>query len=254
MDAAPSSPVLSPRPDPQPDRQATGAPPRIGRLLGLIHRLIDYGTKLAATLRQPAAGPDAPTPNASSANAPTAAAAPSAVRIAFGTGNIALILASITRGLLRLAALESRLTRRAASGKDLGTPPTRAPTPRQPRAAHPAAAQPAAQAEAPDLARVLSAKEIADDIRRRPIGAVIGDICHDLGIMPGQIDRALWDELVLAMAQYGGSLARFTRTMFQRVLPVCGLPTSPSPARPAPPPACPAPWPSAAVAVAPRPP
>jgi len=227
MDAPPSLPVLSPRPDPQPDRPDAGAPPRVTGLLGLIRRLIDYGTKLADALRHPAAGPNAP----------------AATRIAFGTGNIALILASITRGLLRATALEDRLTRRAASGKDLGISPTSAPSPRQPRPARPATAVP----EDPDLARLPTARDIAADIRRRPIGAVIADICHDFGIVPGQIDRALWDELVLAMVGYGGSLARFHKTMCQRVFPRVGAPA-------APPPACPAPWPGAPVAVATRPP
>ena len=238
MDAPPSSPVLSPSPDPQPDRPAADAPPRIGRLLGLIRKLIDYGTKLAGTLRQPAATPNAATPNA---------AAPAAARTAFGTGNVALILASITRGLLRATALEDRLTRRAASGRDLGTSPTTAPTPRQPRPAQPTAARPATQARDPGLARLPTAKDIAADISRRPIGAVIADICHDLGIVPGQIDRALWDELVLAMVQYGGSLARFHKTVFQRVFPAFGAPASATPA-------CPAPWPNAPVAIASRPP
>ena len=231
MDAPPSLPVLSPRPDPQPDWTAAGAAPRITGLLGLIRRLIDYGTKLADALRHPAAGPNAP----------------AAARSAFGTGNIALILASITRGLLRATALEDRLTRRAASGKDLGTSPTRAPSPRKPRAAKPAAVRPVSQARDPDLARLPTAKDIAADIRRRPIGAVIADICQDLGIVPGQVDRALWDELVLAMVGYGGSVARFHKTMLQRVFPRVGAPA-------APPPACPAPWPGAPVAVATRPP
>src|SRR5487761_2092960 len=224
MDAPPSLPVLSPRPDPQPDRPTAGAPPRISGLLGLIRRLIDYGTKLADALRHPAAGPNAPT----------------AARTAFGTGNVALILASITRGLLRATALEDRLTRRAASGKDLGSSPTSAPSPRQPRPAQPTAARPATQARDPGLARLPTAKDIAADISRRPIGAVIADICHDLGIVPGQIDRALWDELVLAMAQYGGSLARFHKTVFQRVFPAFGAPASATPAWPAP-------WPNAPV-------
>ena len=223
MDAPPSLPVLSPRPDPQPDRPTAGAPPRISGLLGLIRRLIDYGTKLATALRHPAAGPNAP----------------AATRTAFGTGNIALILASITRGLLRATALEERLTRRAASGKDLGTSPTRAPSPRKPRAAQPAAARPVTQADAPDVARLPTAKDIAADIRRRPIGAVIADICHDLGIVPGQVDRALWDELVLAMVGYGGSIARFHKTMFQRLFPRVGEPAAPPPALPSPPPRAP---------------
>jgi hypothetical protein len=46
-------------------------------------------------------------------------------------------------------------------------------------------------------------------VRRRPVGAVIADICRDLGIMPGQLDRAFWEELSRAIIIYGGSLAGF---------------------------------------------
>ena len=95
--------------------------------------------------------------------------------------------------------------------------------------------------------RLPTSQEIAADIRRRPIGAVLADICHDLGIMPGQMDRALWDELVLAMVQYGGSVARFHKTMLKRVFPRLG-------AVAAPPPAIPSPWPRDPVAIAARPP
>ena len=226
MDAQPSTPVLSPSPDPQQDRPAAGAPPRIAHLLGLVRWLIDYGTKLADTLRQPATG----------------TTVPFLTRIAFGTSNIALILAHITRGLHLAAALETRLIRRAASGKDLGASPTRAPTRRKPRAQ-----TAATQARDPILARLPTPKDILADIRRRPIGAVIAEICHDLGIVPGHMDRALWDELVNAMAQYGGSRVRFSKAMFQRVFPARDASASPTPA-------CPAPWPRAPLAVATRPP
>jgi hypothetical protein len=36
-------------------------------------------------------------------------------------------------------------------------------------------------------------------IVRRPIGAVIVDICRDLGITPDQFDRASWDALSLVI-------------------------------------------------------
>ena len=65
------------------------------------------------------------------------------------------------------------------------------------------------QTEDPRLARLPTEEEIAAEVRRRPVGAVIADICRDLGIAPGQLDRAFWDELSRAIAIYGGSLAGF---------------------------------------------
>ena len=43
-------------------------------------------------------------------------------------------------------------------------------------------------------------------MRRCPVGAVIVDICLDLGIAPGDLDRAFWDELRWAIVMYGGSV------------------------------------------------
>src|SRR5271165_2075809 len=87
------------RPDPHQDRAVAGAeaPSRAGRLLGLVRKLIDYGKELASTLRQR-----------------TSATNLAAVTRHFGTSDIALILARITQGLLRAAALETRLISRAA--------------------------------------------------------------------------------------------------------------------------------------------
>ena len=94
----------------------TTEPSRAGRLLDLVRKLIDYGKELAATLRHHSATIDL-----------TAATRP------FGTRDIALILARITRGLHRANALEARLVRNAARLDA-------APRPR----ATPAAARPAA--------------------------------------------------------------------------------------------------------------
>jgi hypothetical protein len=54
-------------------------------------------------------------------------------------------------------------------------------------------------------------------VRRRPVGAVIADICHDLGITPGQLDRAFWEELSHAIIAYGGSLAGFLGNLNRRL-------------------------------------
>jgi hypothetical protein len=61
----------------------------------------------------------------------------------------------------------------------------------------------------------LSEEQIAAEIRRRPIGAVIADIYRDLGIPPS---HPLWLEVKQAMLEFGGSLARLLRDIFDRTL------------------------------------
>ena len=103
MAVPPTATVPADRPDPQQDRPATGtdAPTSTGCLLSLVRALIDYGRQLATTLQQR-----------------TAATNLTDITLNFGTIDIADILARITRGLLRAAALEARLERRPP----LGTP------------------------------------------------------------------------------------------------------------------------------------
>ena len=72
-------------------------------------------------------------------------------------------------------------------------------------------------ADDPRLARLPTEEEIAAEVRRRPIGAVIVDICRDLGIAPGHLDRAFWDEINHAIMMYGGSLARFFTNLHERL-------------------------------------
>jgi hypothetical protein len=54
-------------------------------------------------------------------------------------------------------------------------------------------------------------------VRRRPVGAVIVDICCDLGIAPGRLDRAFWDEINHALMVYGGSSVRFFNDLEKRL-------------------------------------
>ncbi len=182
---------------------APTTPGRLGRVLSLVRKLIDYGKQLAATVHQRAAAPGF-----------AFFARP------FGTADLAVILARITNGLRRAAALEATLCRRAARGQDLTPSPIRAPAAPNPRPARPEAPpepQPAAPTEDPRLACLPTEEEIAAEVRRRPVGAVIADICCDLGIMPGQLDRAFWDELSHAIIAYGGSLAGFLDNLHRRV-------------------------------------
>jgi hypothetical protein len=187
FDAA-TEPVAALQPDPN-----RAVAHHIGQVIGLVQTLIAYGKNLADTLRQHAAEPHV---------LPCFAF----VARTFSTGDIALILARITRGLLRAAALEARLRRRAARGRDLEVMPIRVPSQRKPHATKPAT-QPHEPATDPRPARLPTPQEIVARDRRRPVGAILVDICLDLGIVPGQMDRATWDELSLALALYGGNLA-----------------------------------------------
>src|SRR5271157_2909900 len=165
----------------------------LARLLGLVRKLIDHGKQLAAAVGQ-----------RSLTNHPALAG------FRFGTSDIALILSRITLALHRATALEARLLRSAARPDPKPQPP-RASSPRSPRVPREAPREPA-EAD-PRLARLPTPEQIAAEIRHRPVGAVIADICRDLGIMA---DHPLWRELQLAMILHGGSLANFVKDMFER--------------------------------------
>ena len=185
-------------PDPHQDRPATGAaaPSRTGRLLNLARALIDYGRQLAGTLQQR-----------------TSATNLADVTRNFGTIDIGEILARINRGLLRAAALETRLASRLAREPIAPAAPS-APSPRQPRAARPV--DRGASTADPRPTRLPTPEDIAAEVRRRPIGAVIADICRDLGIMPS---NPLWRELPLAIIGNGGNLATLVKDILNRVFP-----------------------------------
>ncbi|HEX3400602.1 MAG TPA: hypothetical protein VHT74_09770, partial [Acetobacteraceae bacterium] len=152
-------------------------PSRFGHLVGLVRKLIEYGKELAATLQQRAATTDL-----------------ALVMLPFGTRDIGLILARITRELLWASALEARVVELAAR-PDAPAAPARASAQRAPR---PAAARPTYAAD-PRLALLPTSEQIAAEVRRRPVGAVIADICRDLGIMPS---HKLWQDLCLVIIQH----------------------------------------------------
>jgi len=183
-------------------------PASIGRVLSLVRRLIDYGRQLAATVQQRAAAPGF-----------------AVFAMPFGTADLAAILARIANGLRRAAALEARLNQRAARGRDLAPSPLRLAAAHRPRAACPSTEPQADQAQDPRLALLPTEAEIAARlaagldpvVRTRPIGAVIADICRDLGIAPGNLTREFWDEIALAIIAYGGRLAGFLGDLNKRL-------------------------------------
>jgi hypothetical protein len=199
MSAAAHSLAATENPDPL--RATPAMPAAIGRVLSLVRKLIDFGRQLAVTAQQCAATPGF-----------------ALFAMPFGTADLAAILARITNGLRRAAALEARLCRRAERGRDLKPSPIRLPAAHGSHAARPSAEpRPADPTQDPRLALLPTEAEIAAEVRGRPVGAVIADICRDLGIAPGDLDRAFWEELSEVIIAYGGSLAGFIADLNKRV-------------------------------------
>ena len=173
---------------------AADSPTSTSRLLGVVRALLNYGRQLAATLQQ--------------RNPATHLAE---ITRDFGTSDIGKILACIARGLLRAAALETRLASRPALQPAAPAALT-APSRCQPRAARSSAR--GAGAADPRLACLPTPDEIAAQVRRRPVGTVIADICRDLGIVPGNL---LWHEVSLFIIANGGNLATLYKDTSKRL-------------------------------------
>ncbi|HSU04259.1 MAG TPA: hypothetical protein VLI93_01685, partial [Acetobacteraceae bacterium] len=109
------------------------------------------------------------------------------------------------------AALEARLANRHIRPEQ-SQPTARPPSPRKPRAARP----PARHQDDPAslLDHFPTAEEIAAQLRHRPIGAVLVDICGDLGIVA---THPLWREITLVLIENGGSLVALVKDVFKRV-------------------------------------
>ena len=138
--------------------------------MALVRKLIARGQELLGSLQ----GCEGPHP-------------PLEVFRRFGCLSLTLVIARITRGLMIAAALEKRLLH--PRPRPAGQAPRTEPAP--PRA--PRATRKPQPDEAEELLGALpSAREIAARIRNRKTGAVIADICRDLGIA---CDHPLWREL-----------------------------------------------------------
>ena len=178
--------------DPPQDRAAT----RATRLLGLLHKLIDFGKEMAAAAQQRPAG-DA------------------LARLAthFGTKSTALILASIARGLRLAAILEERL-----GGQPARLNPARAAAdalrPRKPRAPHPKSAS-----ESPPQdkrTRLPTSRKIVAWARQYPIETVLLHLCRDLGLT---LSDPLWQEVDDILIECCDDLIQKVQNVGKRTIP-----------------------------------
>src|SRR5487761_2136449 len=190
---------------PKPDRAGKPVPEGIAAVLVLVRILLEYGRHLAATLEHRAA-----------------ARSFSLIAQFFGTARVPFILARLSRGILRAMALERVLLARAARGRDLVVfqPRFRAEPSAQPPAPQPAAEQkpPKPRPVRPELPEFPTLEQLEAEIRRRPIGHAMADICRDLGISPSLCNGRFWAALYCAIDWYRGNFAQYYKEIRGRVV------------------------------------
>jgi hypothetical protein len=189
-------------------------PPRIATFLHVVRVLLDYGRHLADTASDRAAAPGFAT-----------------IAGCFGTANLALILARLRRGILRAAALERVLLARAASGRDIQLAASRNRAANRPSVPADAASQQTAPptprhvAPAPSLSlgpdhpaniHTPTLEQLEAQVRRRPLGRTIVEICLDLAVVPGLCTGTFWNELFDLARCHGGSIARLMQERCRR--------------------------------------
>jgi len=119
------------------------------------------------------------------------------------------LIIRVARGLKRALALQDMLRQRAATGRDI--------EPVQRRRSGPGGGGSQQNGQDKDKPqqpeRLPSAAEIAEELRRRPIGDVVATICHDIGIVPSDMTPEQWQALRAVIVTYGGSLGKLLPAM-----------------------------------------
>ena len=194
--------------DPPQDHSARTIPDNIVVLLHATRILLDYGRHLIATIRHRAAAPNF-----------------NAIAACFGTANLTTIVAHLNRGLLRAAALERVLLARAATGLDIDFVQPR-PDTAQPAQADTLLGQPAVRGRMRRLSRpagwndpelfMPTLEDLQRQVRRRPLGRTMLDICLDLAVVPGFCHSQFWNELFEIMTCFGGSVGKLMHQKTRR--------------------------------------
>ena len=200
--------------DPAQDQPGSTVPEHIAFVLHAVGILLGYGRHLLATVRQRATTPTFTT-----------------IAAAFGTADLSTILAHLNRGILRAAALERFLLARAATGRDVNFPTPRTSTVKTPLApANPQAEPPAAPSAIPKAIPppsrpggwdepkpfMPSPEDLERQVRRRPLGRTMVDICLDLGVVPGFCTSAFWNGMFEIMHYFGGNVGTLMREKTRR--------------------------------------
>jgi hypothetical protein len=199
------------------DRCDHAVPHNISVFLHAVGILLEYGRHLIDTVRQRATAPNF-----------------NAIAACFGTDNLSIILAHLNRGILRATALERVLLARAATGHDIDVierhtwttlepgldpaedtqPEPPAPTPVPARRRTPTPPRPAGWND-PELF-MPTMEELERQVRRRPVGRTIIDICLDLAVVPGFCHSAFWSELSDLMTWFSGSVTKLAQEKTRR--------------------------------------
>jgi hypothetical protein len=207
----PAAPSATP-PDPPQDQCASAVASNVEYLLHAVSILLVYGRHLVDTIRQRATTPHF-----------------NAIAACFGTANLSTILAHLNRGVRRAEALQRVLLAREAAGRDIDFVERRTSAPEPPPA--PAAAErplPTTRERTPNRSHpagwndpelfMPTLEDLERQVRRRPIGRTICDICLDLAVVPGLCHSRFWNELFDIMNWFGGgnSVDRLMRTKARR--------------------------------------
>ena len=199
---APHSARTEPPAPSQKDRPATAMPTCIAAILSVVRVLLGYGRQLDQNIPDHATHPRFST-----------------LAAGFGTHDVRRILGHIQRGILRAMMLERYLLARAAQGRDIE--PERPAEPAEPaeiealelklRAPSQPRPKPEQKTDPDDPLHfsIPTLKELESQIRRRPVGHTIADICMDLGVTAAFCDGETWDEILHALMQFGANLAEF---------------------------------------------
>jgi len=183
-------------------------PSRSGRLLSLVRTLVAYGHQLLASLRP---------------GTTTIRHDPAHLVRTFGTSDLVVILTRIALAIRRAGFLERKIIRTAAQ-IDSGPQPEPEPLPRAPRRARPGGPARPRQTLPDDtlsvLGRLPNLDQLAARVRRQPIGAVLADLCRDLGITRS---HPLWDQLHDAINEFGGNFIRLAMERLNRDFPIAHI-------------------------------
>jgi len=133
--------------------------------------------------------------------------------IAFGTFNLCVIFARIMRGLNLATALQKYI---ASQARHIDNPPPLRALPVRKHLPRPRRKPRLTEAadNATLLLRIPTEQEIAAMLRHRTIGAVLVDICADLGI---GLSHPMWQEVKYLVVKHGGRWLPVINRTFHRL-------------------------------------